>query len=222
MTVPLVLVAASGLAREVLAALAEDPAGHEVRGVLDDAPNLQGTSVGGVPVLGPVDAAADHPDARFLVCAGRGASRDAIVTRLSALGVDETRYASFVHPRASVPRTCRIGCGSVLLAGTVLTTDVSLGRHVVVMPNVTLTHDDRVEDFATLCAGVSLGGHVVVEQQAYLGMSSSVREHTTVGARSVLGMGAVLLTDLPADQTWTGVPARPRRTTTTTSIGSTS
>jgi sugar O-acyltransferase (sialic acid O-acetyltransferase NeuD family) len=224
-SVPLVLVAASGLAREVLGALADEPAGFEVRGLLDDAPNLQGGSVGGVPVLGSTDAAVEHPDAAFLVCAGRGSSRAAIVARLAALGVTEDRYATFVHPSASVPRNSRIGCGSVLLAGTVLTTDVSVGRHVVVMPNVTLTHDDLVADYATLCAGVSLGGHVVVEEQAYLGMNSSVREHTTVGARSVLGMGAVLLSDLPPDQTWTGVPARPRQTTTattTTPIGSTS
>ena len=220
MSVPLVLVAASGLAREVLSALQDAPSGFEVRGLLDDAPNLQGTTVGGVPVLGTIAAAAEHPDAAFLVCAGRGTSRAAIVERLAGLGVDDERYATFVHPQVSVPSTCRIGCGSVLLAGTVLTTDVGVGRHVVVMPNVTLTHDDLVSDFATLCAGVSLGGHVVVEPYAYLGMNSSVREHTTVGARAVLGMGAVLLSDLPHDQTWTGVPARPRQMTTTTSIGS--
>ena len=223
MTVPLVLVAASGLAREVLAALADEPSGFQVRGLLDDAPNLQGTSVGGVPVLGTIDTATVHPDAMFLVCAGRGASRDAIVERLAGWGVGDERYATFVHPCVPVPSTCRIGCGSVLLAGSVLTTDVNVGRHVVVMPNVTLTHDDKVSDFATLCAGVSLGGHVVVGQHAYLGMNSSVREHTTIGPRSVLGMGAVLLSDLPADQTWTGVPARLRQTsTTTTTIGSTS
>jgi sugar O-acyltransferase (sialic acid O-acetyltransferase NeuD family) len=222
-TVPLILVAASGLAREVLAALADEPSGFEVRGMLDDAPNLQGTTIGGVPVLGTIDAAGAHPDAMFLVCAGRGPSRAAIVERLAASGVDDERYATFVHPHTSVPSSCQIGCGSVLLAGSVLTTDVGVGRHVVVMPNVTLTHDDKIADFATLCAGVSLGGHVVVGQHAYLGMNSSVREHTTVGDRSVLGMGAVLLSDLPPDQTWTGVPARPRQTTTTTtSIGSTS
>ncbi|SDU84350.1 sugar O-acyltransferase, sialic acid O-acetyltransferase NeuD family [Microlunatus sagamiharensis] len=225
MSVPLVLVAASGLAREVLAALAEDPAGHEVRGVLDDAPNLQGTLVGGVPVLGTLEDAAAHPDAQLLVCVGRGAGRATVVDRLAGLGVTDERYATYVHPLASVPATCRVGSGSVVLAGAVLTTDVRLGRHVVVMPRVVLTHDDSVADFATLCSGVVLGGHVHVGRAAYLGMNSSVREDSTVGAGAVLGMGAVLLTDLPDDQTWVGVPARPRTTSsvrTTTSIGSTS
>ena len=224
MSTPLVLVAASGLAREVLAALADDALGFEVRGLLDDAPNLQGAEVGGAPVLGTIDTVVQHTDAHLLVCAGRGASRAAIVDRLTGLGVSEDRYATYVHPRAEVPRTCRIGCGSVLLAGTVLTTDVSVGKHVVAMPNVTLTHDDTVADFATLCAGVSLGGSVRVGRAAYLGMSSSVREHTTVGAGSVLGMGAALLTDLPDGETWVGVPARPRPAApaydTTTSMGS--
>jgi len=233
-TTPLVLVAAGGLAREVLAALATEPGGFTVRGVLDDAPNLQGTSVGGVPVLGTLEDAAAHPDAHFLVCLGRGAGRAAVVERLAVLGISDERYATFVHPLASVAPTCRVGAGSIVLAGTVMTTDVRLGRHVVAMPRVVLTHDDTVADFATLCAGVTLGGHVGVGRAAYLGMGSSVREHTTVGAGAVLGMGAVLLADLPDDQTWVGVPARPRASgssspttpavhgTATTSIGSTS
>ena len=74
-----------------------------------------------------------------------------------------------------------------------------------------MTHDDQVSDFATLCARVTLGGNVLVGEGAYLGMGAMVRERVEVGEGSTLGMGAVLLRDLPAGETWVGVPAQPFR-----------
>ncbi|GAA2723965.1 acetyltransferase [Cellulomonas aerilata] len=205
---PLVLVGASGLAREVLAVVRRHGP-HGVVGVVDDAPATHGGDVDGVPVLGGLDALESWPDAGVVVCVGRGADRAALVDRLERRGVTGRRYATVLHPSVEVPPGCTVDAGSVLLAGVVLTSDVSVGRHVVVMPNVTLTHDDRVRDFATLAAGVSLGGGVEVGPRAYLGMNASVRERVRVGADATLGMGAALLTDLPDGETWAGVPARP-------------
>ncbi len=205
----LLLVAAGGLAREVLAAVR---AGHGTGGELrmvDDAPRTWGTELDGAPVVGGLEEVKRHEHDQVVVCAGRGAVRRRLVARLAGLGVEPERYATVIHPRVHVPASCEIGRGSVLLAGVALTADVSVGGHVVVMPNVTLTHDDHVGDFATLCAGVSLGGAVRVGEAAYLGMNACVREGLSVGAGAVLGMGSVLLRDLPDEQTWAGVPAGP-------------
>ena len=53
-----------------------------------------------------------------------------VADRLRALGVHDARYARLVHPGIHVPDDCRIGAGSIPLAGVVLTADVAIGRHV--------------------------------------------------------------------------------------------
>jgi sugar O-acyltransferase (sialic acid O-acetyltransferase NeuD family) len=208
MNTALVLVTASGLAREVAAA-AQLTGTHNVVGFVDDNPELTGSGFEGVPVLGGVEAAADWPDAEVLVCAGKGTSRRALVARLIATGVDATRFATFVHPGTAVGDSCSVGTGSIVLAGCVITAAASIGSHVVLMPNVTVTHDGVVEGYATLCAGVTLGGGVRVGEAAYLGMGSTVREKCTIGDEAILGMGAAAVRDVPSGQTWVGVPARP-------------
>ena len=103
---------------------------------------------------------------------------------------------------------CTIGEGSILLAQSALTSDVRLGLHTVVMPNATLTHDDIAEDFATICAGVSARGGVTIGAGPYIGMDASIREAVLAGPDSKIGMGACVLTDVPAGEVWAGVPAK--------------
>ena len=207
MSSPLLLAASGGLGREVLAA-ARAGGDWDPIGFLDDDPTSWGGSVGGLPVMGGLEAVVAHPQAAVVLCAGKGAARLAIAERLAGLGVTEDRLASVVHPSVSIGVGCRVGPGSVLLAGVVMTADVTVGRAVVCMPSVVLTHDDVVQDGATLCAGVVLGGSVRVGRGAYLGMASSVREGITVGPDTVVGMGAVVLRDVPRGEWVCGVPAR--------------
>ena len=204
------LVGAGGIAREVIPLLAE--AGTSVVGVLDDRHASLPALVGGVRVLGPLDAVLDAPDTRVVVTVGSSTARRTVVRRLLDLGVDPDRFATVVDPTVRNPGRCRIGRGSIYFAGVTITADANLGDHVVAMPGVTITHDCVVGDFTTFAAGVSLGGACVVGEGAYLGMNSSVRQGVTVGSASTVGMGAVVLTDVPPGETWVGVPARRRPT----------
>lgn len=205
MSRPVVLVAAGGLARETLEAVR---AGDGLRcvGVLDDDPALAATRVLGVPVLGGLPVLGERPDVTVVLCAGAGSVRGRLATRL---GLGDERYATVVHPSVSVPASCTVGAGSILLAGVVLTASVTIGRHVAVMPHVSLTHDVVVEDCVTLCAGASVAGSVRLGAGSYVGMHASIREGLVVGAGATVGMGAVVLGDVPAGETWVGNPARP-------------
>lgn len=197
------LIGASGLAREVIAAAGDR---FRVVGILDDNPELHGSQIDGVGVLGPVMDAV-RVTIPLLLCVGAGRGRQAIADRLAGYDVDDDRFGTFIDGSVRIPPSCTVGRGSILLAGVVLTTAVRLGRHCVVMPNVTLTHDDTLRDFVTVAAGASLGGRVTVGEGAYLGMNVSVRQGVDVGAGATVGMGAAVIADVPAGETWAGVPA---------------
>lgn len=203
----LLLLGAGGLAREVLAAIRRTQT-YRIFGFLDDDPALHGAMLDGVPVLGGLSDAGNYPRCSFLACAGSGTARAGMVRRLAGAGVGEDRFAVFVDPAVQMTEGCTVGTGSIVLAGTVMTAAVTVGRHVAVMPNCTLTHDDVLEDYATLTSGVCLGGGVRVGSGAYLGMAATVRQGVRIGAGTVVGMGSAVLQDLPGGQTWAGVPAR--------------
>ena len=202
MTAGLLLVGASGLAREILAAGITG-----VTGILDDDVSLHGTEVGGVPVVGAVGDAA-HRGEQLLVCIGPSGARRQVVRRLQESGVGDERFAVFVARSARIGTTSTIADGSIILDGVVVTADVAIGRHVVIMPACTVTHDNELADFSTLAAGVAVGGALTIGEGAYLGMNASVRQGTTIGAEATVGMGAVVLRDVPQGETWAGVPAR--------------
>ena len=101
----LVLIGSGGFGRETAEAVkAAVAAGSRWRliGYIDDDPARAGTVIDGVPVIGGRKELDRLPDARVVVCTGRPdnyVSRPRIV---SALGFPPERYATVVHPAASV------------------------------------------------------------------------------------------------------------------------
>lgn len=206
---PLVIVCAGGFGRETAAAVQADNR-WELLGFADDDPALRGRRVDGVSVLGsPEEAIGEAPEAQVVVCQAGPASalRRALVSRLQ---LPPECYATIVHPTAWLADSVSIGPGSVVLAGVVATSSIKIGTHVAIMPGVVITHDDIVEDYATLAAGVRLGGGVRIGSGAYLGAGALVRDGITVGAGAVVGMGAVVTRSVPPGEIWFGIPARAR------------
>ncbi|QXJ21542.1 acetyltransferase [Actinomadura graeca] len=202
----LVIYGAGGFGRETAQAATALP-GRRVLGFGDDDRGRLGELVDGLPIIGGTTEVAGM-EAGVVVSTGSPADYDSRRRIVARLGLPPRRYATLVHPAAWIAPSSRIGHGTVVLAQAVLTASVHVGAHVAIMPHVTLTHDDVIDDYVTIAAGARLSGGVHVRAGAYIGTGAILRQGVTIGPGALVGMGAVVLRDVPAGEVWVGSPAR--------------
>lgn len=126
--------------------------------------------------------------------------------------LDVTAVASPVamHPSVSAHHSCESAPGVVVGANTTIGPAVRLGRHTHVNGNCFLTRA-HLGDFVTVGPGAMICGDVTIGAGAMIGAGATISNLCTIGPRAVIGAGAVVLprTNVPPNQTWVGVPARP-------------
>ena len=119
-----------------------------------------------------------------------------------------TQLLNVIHPRATVSTFSSIGKGCVLAPGAVISPSVSIGNHVLVNYNASIGHDSIIDDLAVVSPNAAIGGWVHVGEGAYIGAGAYLHERIKIGKWSVIGMGAVVLKDVPPEHIAVGVPAR--------------
>lgn len=211
----LVILGAGGFAREVWWLC--DEANQEQRrwnliGFIDEAPGSQGKSLCDLPVLGDFEWFQGRPAGISVICGvGGNPTRRRFVRKAASLGLP---FATAIHPTVRRSRFVDIGAGSVVCAGTVLTTQVRVGAHVNLNLNCTIGHDAVIEDFCNLSPGVHISGFVHLEEGVDVGTGAAILPGKRVGHDSTLGAGAVIAKDVPPLSVAVGVPAKVVKTLT--------
>lgn len=201
----LVIVGAGGHAKVV--AEAAHAAGFDIVGFIDHSPDLRGTKILGIPVLGDENVfdSPSQDDCVAVVAVGDNALRESLVERLTARNV---RFARVVHPSAVISASATLCDGTVIMAGVVINSMTVVGNHCIVNTMASVDHDCVIGDFAHISPGVHLAGSCEIGRAALVGIGVSVLPNMTIGARSVIGAGAAVARDIPADVIAVGVPAR--------------
>lgn len=202
------IVGAGGFGREVAWLIEEINAVSpewSLMGFLDD--SATGSTIEDYPILGPIDDIAGLDQDVYLTCAiGDSRLRKRLVDSLEKTS---RGFATLVHPSVQKSKHVVIGEGSTICAGTILTTNITIGKHCLLNLDCKVGHDSRLGDFTSCMPAVNIAGDVIIDEGCYFGLNACVINRKRVGEWSVIGAGAVVVKDIPAKSLAVGVPATP-------------
>lgn len=204
------IVGAGGLGREVLSLVRnanEYQPRFDVVGFVDD--NIpKGTPVNGIPVIGKLDDIDPREVSGLVFAVGNSKVRKSLVERVENKSFN---FPVILHPSVILQDHDRIniGRGSIIAAGTVITTDVLIGDFSLINLTCTIGHDAKLGAYCSLMPSVNISGGATLEEGVFVGTGVKLIKATTLGSFCTIGAGAVVNTDVPADATFAGVPAKP-------------
>jgi sugar O-acyltransferase (sialic acid O-acetyltransferase NeuD family) len=206
----LILLGAGGGVYDVLDivdALNDDGANINLLGVLDDG-REPGSEHVGLEVIGGLADCHRFASARFVstIHNERDYSRHPEI--IARLGLAPERFATLIHPRAGVSRRATIGHGVCICDGASVAGGVTIGDHAFLGARAVVGHNTTVEDHVVLAAGALLGGVVHAQRACYVGSAAAVRPNVTIGREALVGLGAIVVRDVPESFVVVGNPAR--------------
>lgn len=201
---PLLIFPCNGNGIEALDCLGDT---HELIGFVDDAVEKQGVHVQGYPVFGR-EALSDYSSARVLAVPGSPSSFRSRSEIVGGLHIAADRFATVIHPRATVSPLAHIGRNVLVMAGVVITSNAMIGDHVCILPNTVIHHDVVIGEWSLIGSSVTIAGGTVVGETCYIGSGSSVIHGVKLGKNCLVGLGSNVICSVGENARVAGNPAR--------------
>ncbi len=204
----LVIIGAGGFGREVawlVERINNAKPTWELLGFIENTPDLQGSVIGGYPVIGDDTWLKKNSNDLYAVCAiGTAETRKKIIEKY-----DDVKFATLIDPSVILSNKITLGDSCIICAGSILTVDITIGSHVIINLDCTIGHDAVLKDFVTLYPSVNISGKAIIGECVELGTGSQIIQGLTVGDHTIIGAASVVVKDIPAHCTAVGCPAVP-------------
>lgn len=118
------------------------------------------------------------------------------------------QFVSIIHPTTRIYSEFEPGMGLVTYPNSKIATGCKIGDFVTLQSTI-LGHDSQLEDYVTVSSSCGITGGVKLHEGSFVGDHACISLGIEVGSNSYVGIGSVVIRNVPDDTKVFGNPARP-------------
>ena len=148
-------------------------------GYYDDGIAL-GTLINGYSVLGGIeDINLITEEVYIVVAIGLPSLKRKLIEKITNSNVS---YPILIHPNVILGEDdVSIGEGTIVCAGSMITVNIKIGKHVIFNLGCTVGHDTEIHDYCSFMPSVNVSGEVVIENEVYVGTGAKIINQLSIG-----------------------------------------
>jgi sugar O-acyltransferase (sialic acid O-acetyltransferase NeuD family) len=146
----------------------------------------------------------DVNEYEIVVAVGDPVLRSNIVSKLPK----NTKYFTHIHESVIIlGDDVYIGEGSIICAGSILTTNIQIGSHSHLNLNTTIGHDCTMGNFFTTAPGVSISGNNIIGDRVYFGTRASSKQKLSICSDVRIGLNSGVVKNINESGVYIGTPS---------------
>lgn len=117
------------------------------------------------------------------------------------------QFVNIIHPTVRISPSAKLGNGIVIYSGAKIGSDDDI-RDFVTIQSTIIGHDVTIEPYVTVSSSCGITGGVLLKEKAFVADHACMVPGTIIGRSAYVGIGAVVLREVPDGTRVFGNPAR--------------
>jgi sugar O-acyltransferase (sialic acid O-acetyltransferase NeuD family) len=203
----LYIIGAGDLGREIESwfdLYSPDKGEYKIAGYLDDNPEALDGYPSDYEILSSIDDFISTENDWIILAIANPETKEKLYRKLA----DRANFYTFIPKNAIIGKHVEIDKGAIILPNSIISTNVKIGKCVIVNIGTQIGHDVMIDDFCSLMANVDLGGGVRLGKKVFIGSNATIIPQISISDNVKVGAGSIVIKSIKRAHTVFGNPAK--------------